>query len=1151
MIVNEIPVAELISLRPRFLKSVHLERDFHGKDTADGYLLTRGSITALSLLSRGVADPSYRAQCISGPYGSGKSALALYFAKLLDKEQHNGLRERARRSLGAVADALLPADGDGYVTVLATGVREGLSTSLVRNLKRSLETSGRAHLLRALSDKHAHALGNPVPGTRQVIALFEDLAELVVKTKCASGVIVVVDELGKLLEYAASNPDEGDIQILQEMAEAASRSHEHPLWFVTILHQQFSQYASRLGRRHQKEWARVQQRFFDIPCTLDGLDALQLVAAAMNGAESDTVRSNKHIRNAAQTCSSLAPRGSEADFVELCIACYPLHPTAVLLLPSLFRRFGQNERSLFSFISADEPFSLVDWMRGRTFDPAEPPFIRMPEVFDYAFHTLIGGAPIPQVARLCAETEDVFARLGDASPEQVAALKAVSILNIVGDASRLPASNDILELALTSEQFTREHLEAILASLESRRLITYRRFRNSFKLWEGSDIDIGERLTTAYQHLPTQSMVLEVAKELCPAPPLVARKHSYLKGMIRIFSVVPSSAEDMQRALSVEDSFDGHVVCCVAENEEQRRTAEDSLATCSKDSVIVMIAGTTDELSEAARDVAALEWIRHNTPGLSGDRVARQELEERRLEASIAFRSEWNRLFTPGLNQVGVYWRGEKQDVASSKALAELISRSADETFRYAPTIQNELINRRTLSSAAAAARRNLVEAMILRSNVEHLGIDGFPPERSIYESLLKESGIHRQNECGDWEFGRPSDKDPGLQRAWDRILEISHSDALQPVNVRDLFDNLSKPPFGVADGFVPVLFYACLHANARTMALYGDGTFVPEVQLPVMERLMRNPGNYSVLKFELEGERAAVVERFSNGFDVENTLLPVVRHLYASMGSLTKYAETTRNLPDNAIAVRDAILRAKSPERLLFVELPTALECRSFEGASGDNTGGIETFFNALNESFRALIDCYPKLLLECVKSGIFKIFGVSDRESNWRSIIPARAEALSELVTDAKLRTVINCARDRILGDFEYLELMGASIVGQPPREWNRADEELFDKQVSQLAAKTRLVEALEGVQSSLEDSEEGYVITINTKSHKLARQPVRLTKPEHTEVERIAGEILATYSSQFGPRLLLAAVAEAARQVIILSNESDSDQAEYGEP
>ena len=1144
-------LTDMVTLRPRFLRSVHLERDFHRKDAADGYLVTRGTRSAFSLLTRGIGDPSYRAQCISGPYGSGKSALALFFARLMEKEQHNGLRPTARQSLGPIGEQLLPADGEGYVTILATGTRESISACLARSLKRSLEMSGRQRLLNALSRKHSGALNDPKPSTRQVVALFEDLARLSSERESAQGVIVIVDELGKLLEHAALQPEDSDVQVLQELAEASSRSHETPMWFVTILHQQFSQYASRLGRSHQREWARVQQRFFDVPCVLDGLDALQLSAAAIGGAEASCIQSNRRVREVARKCAMLAPRGSEEDFETLCVSCYPLHPTVVLLLPSIFRRFGQNERSLFSFLSADEPFSLTNWMQKQEFAEDDPPFVRLPHLYDYTLHTLIGGAPSPQIARMWLEAEDALARLGDAAEPEVHTLKAISLLNLVGDASRLPASRDILELALTSPGVGPKHLGEILDTLKVKRLLVYRRFRNAYRLSEGSDIDIGERLAEAYQNLPTQSVALSVAKDLCPAPPFVARKHSYLKGMLRLFSVIPSSFDGLEAALAAKDEADGHVICCLVDNDEQAAGVAGGLGEHADCSSIVMVAVQTDQLAEAARDVTALEWVKNNTPSLAGDRVARQELEERRLEASMAFRSEWNRIFTPGLGKAAVYWKGElRPEVASSKALTELVSTAADETFPYAPTIQNELINRRNLSSAAAAARRNLIEAMVLHSDEERLGLTGYPPERSIYESVLKNSGIHRLDTTGRWELGRPND-DPGLQEAWDHILEVSHSATLQPISLASLFSQLSDPPFGIADGFVPVLFYACLHANSATMALYEDSRFVPKIELPVLERMMRNPGSYSVVRFDIDGERAAVVKRLAKGFQVDDAVLPVVRSLYAQMGSLTRYAEITKSLSEDATAVRDAILGARSPERLLFLDLPKALGCQPFESDSAavDKTK-IKAFFDSLSKAFKDLDRCYPNLL-EQIRSGLLKIFDISQSDAEWRDVVCRRATEMSALVTDPALRTLISRIEDTTMREEEYLESVGQAIAGQPPSRWSRAEEEAFAKHVRQLTAKARAVESLLDMRSSLNTGEAWYLLTVDAKQQDAPLQrPVHLSEHEMEEAERIAAEIADKYGAKTDSRILIAAVAEAARQVILSESENSEDKAQRGE-
>jgi hypothetical protein len=244
--------------------------------------------------------------------------------------------------------------------------------------------------------------------TREIVALYEDLAKLSVQENGALGIIVIVDELGKLLEQAALKPEESDLHLLQEMAEAASRSNDYPIWFITILHQEFSQYASRLGRRYQREWAKVQQRFFDVPCTLDDTDALQLVAAALDSTGKESISGNTQIRASARACKSLAPKGSETDFEKLYVSSYPLHPTTLLMLPALFKRFGQNERSLFSFLSAYEPYSLSDWIQRKEIQVNNPPFLRLPQLYDYAYYTLIGGAPNPQFARMWTEIEDAI-----------------------------------------------------------------------------------------------------------------------------------------------------------------------------------------------------------------------------------------------------------------------------------------------------------------------------------------------------------------------------------------------------------------------------------------------------------------------------------------------------------------------------------------------------------------------------------------------------------------------------------------------------------------------------------------------------------------------------------------------------------------------
>src|SRR6185436_6490669 len=57
---------------------------------------------------------------------------------------------------------------------------------------------------------------------------------------------------------------------------------------------------------------------------------------------------------------------------------YPLHPTTIPVLVKLFSRFGQNERSLFSFLLSNEPFGLQWFAQKPSLDT---PFYRLANLY--------------------------------------------------------------------------------------------------------------------------------------------------------------------------------------------------------------------------------------------------------------------------------------------------------------------------------------------------------------------------------------------------------------------------------------------------------------------------------------------------------------------------------------------------------------------------------------------------------------------------------------------------------------------------------------------------------------------------------------------------------------------------------------------------
>src|SRR5207253_1343991 len=78
----------------------------------------------------------------------------------------------------------------------------------------------------------------------------------------------------------------------------------------------------------------------------------------------------------------------------------------------------------------------------------------------------------------------------------------------------------------------------------------YRRHSEAFSLWEGSDIDIEERLKEARSHIDlNESFTFSLTKHFHPRP-MVARHHSFRTGTLRIFEVRYADAQNFSDVLN-------------------------------------------------------------------------------------------------------------------------------------------------------------------------------------------------------------------------------------------------------------------------------------------------------------------------------------------------------------------------------------------------------------------------------------------------------------------------------------------------------------------------------------------------------------------------------------------------------------------------
>ncbi|NJN16481.1 MAG: hypothetical protein HC822_09520 [Oscillochloris sp.] len=791
-----------LTIATRFTRAVHIRRDFRDlRYRLDGYQATPLVQQTAGRICTGLnPGSSERAFSVVGPFGAGKSAFGLFVAHFLQRSPEN--RRALLQSLHVPEAAeRLPLDAPSLLAVLIPGNNSSLRQALLLGVADAI-AGLRSPALDQFQTQLEATAATPDLDPVQVATLVAETAQRLREHGKYSGLVLVIDELGQFLDYAARRDDERDLFVLQSLAETAARSGETPILLLTILHQAFERYTLNAGITRRIEWAKVQGRFVDLPFQEPSAQMIRMVAQALRPGGRDpyrTIRWERAEQLAAQT-ETLGLRPVEIggeEWRQILADSYPIHPTVLIALPSLFRQLAQNERSLFVFLHSDEPWGLRDLLRSSDVHGILPIY-RLIHLYAYVEASL--GPSLFGRARgqRWAEVAELRTLLATAEPLHLDVLTTVGVIGALERSSGLRANQAQICFALRDSSDDSAIADALLA-LQNRRMLSYRRHRDSYIVWEGSDLDLDALTQELRRELAERAVLPQLLQQHADTTPRIARRHSYRSGATRIFAVRYVDSGDLQ-ASEPPAGFDGELLHVVPADEEDLKHAEHwarDPARAGEPGRIVVLPQRVRELRELLLDVAALHKLLTEKPELENDRPARREVAGRLIEAqqSLAYviaetyggaKSRW-------------FYQKDEKPAGNARAIDQLLSDAADTTYPHSPQIWNELIVRRQLSSAAAKARRNLVEAMLDHAGAENLGFRGYPAERAIYESVLRNGGLHQQAEGGAWIFGPPPTADPlRLRPVWAAMEAFLNQTAGEPQPLTALLEGIESPPFGV-----------------------------------------------------------------------------------------------------------------------------------------------------------------------------------------------------------------------------------------------------------------------------------------------------------------------------------------------------------------
>ncbi|MGQ9928323.1 MAG: hypothetical protein ACUVS4_15825 [Chloroflexaceae bacterium] len=1152
------PEHATLAVAPRFTRSVHIKRDFRDlRYRLDGYQVTPLVMQTAARIVAGLSPGSAeRAFSVVGPFGAGKSAFALFVAHFLQR------RPRARRQLlnslrVTNADTLLPIDAPSLLAVLVPGNNSSLRRAVLIALHDAVQSLRfDAHARDQLCLQLDQAARDPDLDPDRVARLLAETAQVLRSQGRYGGILVVIDELGQFLDYAARQEDERDLFVLQSLAETAARSGASPVLVMTILHQAFERYTLHAGPTRRIEWAKVQGRFVDLPFQEPAAQMIRMVAAALQPVGYDSLQGARWAwaDQVAGISSQLGLRPPDIGMDEwrtIIAHSYPIHPTVLVALPSLFRQFAQHERSLFAFLHADEPWGLHDVARVQS-QTGDLTVYRLPHLFAYVEATL--GPSLFGRARGQRWSELAEARVAitASDPLHLDILTTVGTIGAMERASGLRASQAQVAFALADDPDDPAVADG-LRMLQSRCLLAYRRHRDSYIIWEGSDLDLDALTQEARRDLDERLDLPALLQRYADTTPRIARRQSYMTGATRVFAVRYLDARQLSDRLPVVAGFDGEILHVVPMDEEALeyalRWSQDSERRAEPGRITV-IPRRVHELRDLLLEVASLQTLLDERAELEHDRPARREVAGRLLEAQQALAQAIADTYGPGRSRW--FHMAEEQHVVSPRRIDDVLTTAASATYPLTPRIWNELIVRRQLSSAAAKARRNLVEAMLTRASDEYLGLTGYPPERAIYESVLRKGGLHRKDEVGNWHIGPPPPDDPcNLKPVWDALVQNLDAETEHPQPLDRIFAALEGPPYGVKAGLIPILFAAVYVARAGEINLYERGNYVPLPDIATFERILTRPEHFAVRLSRADGARRQVYERLARSLapraltqPVQPALLAVAMPLLRLFHRLPAYTKQTRQLSIQAQAIRQALREARSPDELLFERLPQACNVPPFRAEDPESAERVEAFVAALREGLQELQDVYPHVLSD-LSTRICTAFRLRSTGASAKIELQERHRLIVDSTNDVQIRALgvrLETADD---SNDTWVESLAALLTKRPPEQWNDSDLPTFDYALADLVRRFQAVEDLVVAARSL--PVEAPLLRIGLIDGQGEMSRVIHADIQDPAVERLRAELMETLSrhDHLSPDQCAAALAALLKSLFDMASQKEGTQ------
>lgn len=761
------------------------------------------------------------------------------------------------------------------------------------------------------------------------------------------GIIIVFDEFSKFIEASKEKNNAKDLKILQDLAELSDRSTTPELYLVCITHKTINEYIRTIPQEKIDAWRAIEGRFKEVTFDSTLEQNYELISNAILKNEekfNEFININeKNLRDLTEEQIRLYSNiyNEEEYYEKIVKGCFPLNPYTTFALPIVSEKVAQNERTLFTYLNKEEPYSLVSIMK--KLDTKTLSLVPLYTLYDYFEELFKKETFNEKIYNIWFEVNVALKIVEETEEEELQKiiLKTLGIIYIIDDFSTISPNEYNLIKILNIEE---DKLKEILDLLVEKGVLIFRESNEIYDFMPLSEVnvkkDIDNMAETTFNNPEIQKDLSEILPLQFLLPKKYNDKYKITRFFRRVFITIQEllAYKDSERIIK-EYKADGIIIDLIYFDKNDVQKAQDWLNDINDNRIVLIIPDKGFSMLKDLSKYEAIKKLKGDINYLNKDKGVLSQLEiiEEDLESKISKYIEEN--YNIYDKYCRVFMKGTSFRNLNSQQMSTYLSDICQDNFNLTPVINNEMINKNILSAPIKKARNEIVESILNKSYVE------FEYNKNSAEATLFRATLVNKDLTGDKDID-----DKGMLALLDIIREYLNKAEKDEIKFEDLYNVLvsNKRKLGVRKGVIPIyLAYILKDYNEEIILYFKSGRSKKEINLDVenLNIINESPENYT---FKIEKGTAEkndyinnLISMFEDYFSQRksgNKFVDIVQAIKKWFNSLSIYTENymlgtdDKKIDNTIINFRNEIKKFEINNRnFLFKDLLKILDAKNY----------------------------------------------------------------------------------------------------------------------------------------------------------------------------------------------------------------------------